>query len=229
MLHKSKFTLIELLVVIAIIAILAAILLPALQSARERGRTASCTNNMKQLGMAFIQYATNHNEWCITGRDVNHLDKHHWFTLFEEYKLINKEVTRCPSSKYWNFTFRELNYGLQYFIFSGLGGGMKLSSQYLKYPARTMVFGDSKPNSKFKEEGYGENKFSYIVGQFCRDDSRTSYPTEFRHNRKMMTVQLDGHVQSIIPVQGEARCITCPWYYHNNSSSWIACADPHIN
>jgi prepilin-type N-terminal cleavage/methylation domain-containing protein len=72
MAKQRAFTLIELLVVIAIIAILMAILIPALQRAREQGKRAACLNSLRQLSLAWIMYADENEDKIVhadTGRN----------------------------------------------------------------------------------------------------------------------------------------------------------------
>lgn len=106
---RHGFTLVELLTVVAVIAVLAALLLPAVSRARENGQRASCINNLRQIGIAFNVYLLEHRDTYPAAQDPIHSDPAYWLWMGRGWRMLlspyipgDKEkpgVFFCPSDQ----------------------------------------------------------------------------------------------------------------------------------
>ena len=234
---KRRFTLIELLVVIAIIAILAAMLLPALQQARNRAKSIKCVNNFNTSGKIYHAYADDHKDLIPFYPGTSYLTNwkdtimaNYWINMTSNHRYSGLVIANgktyyheyaCPAleptvnSYYWNSSKWLISHGLnQYFIgwYAGPGKNVEFRRRgFWRYPSMLMVMADA----SMPTVGYS-NTF-------------TSEPTdgnqrrmEARHNDGVNLLFADGHVgylkRAAVPTSTHWK--KAFWYPASTTGSW---------
>ena len=226
---KKKFTLIELLVVIAIIAILAGMLLPALNKVKTKAHLSFCTNNLKQLSLAFNQYTTTFNDYYPSVRTASgNVGLWSWM-LSNELKYITSASFSCPGAANFTISSRvaslkkgnasvdiqvnSISYGYNPGI-PGNGDAAGLN------PGDALKQADPDvPTGRFKTSRVVRPSLTIISASRTAIGSVPDPATENYHDRTSGVLWVDGHASTVVRprmtlVKADAAAKLKNVYYH---------------